>query len=372
LPGVGDAFAIEAAMKLLILGAGSIAREVALAMCCVPLDASECLEVKIAGRDRYRAEWIAMLGNSRSRTFSRNIRYAAADIAWERRESLASVIDGFDPGIVLHAASLQSRWTLKADGAWSRMISAGGYGLTVALQAVLHRRAWECIVLSGKTPIFVNACYPDLVNALGAAVGVRTYCGVGNIGMLAEYYALHLEVPNCRMRVLAGHVDVEESTKAPELRRFFPRVWIDGVELPEEGISGIPALTGDVTLNAFNAGTIANVLSALLGCRPLPLVHLPGAHGMIGGMPMSFDGKYLCPALPPGVSEEEALGWNRTRAEMDGASIERERVFFSPKARAALAPYSAELSKGFLVTDLIDAAAEFEQLRGKMESAAAR
>jgi len=351
--------------SILILGSGALAREVVLAVpgAAVRLGLSE-LAVVVGSRDASRAEWLSLLGRARSGAVLAPARFKSLAIDWSDEDRLADAIDESSPTVILHTASLQSAWSLTQPNAWSRLVSLGGYGVTAALQAALLPCLKRALVSASYHGPLVNACYPDVINAAGPALGLKITCGLGNIALLAEVFQAHLSPANGPMRLLAGHWDVATLTRPSTERRALPPVWLGDERLADEMIRAAPALSGDVTMNALSAGATALLLCALASGRDLSTFHVPGPNGLLGGYPVRLEGGEIVLDLPKGLTLEAASAWNEERAVMDGASVVNGRTLvFSPPAAERLARVAPSLREGFDFADVEAAARAFADLR---------
>jgi len=354
--------------RLLLLGCGSLAREISLA---VPLIASRYddeLTLMVAARDAGRARWLAQ--SVRARSFaagvSLTVRYYKLD--WESVDQMAAMITAAAPTVILNTASLQSSWSLAADNGWSRLVRQGGYGVTAALQAALLPQLGRALRSSGSLAVVLNACYPDVVNAGARRMGVLIRCGVGNIALVAELLRQHVAPSGARaIRVLAGHWDVGELSHSPGQRSDYPLVWLNGRRLDPERISGAPPLAADETLNAFGAGASAALLCSLATGRSWS-GHVPGPLGELGGYPIRLETGQLYYDLPQSETFEAARAWNTDRCERDGAVVEEgTRLRFSAKAAESLHRVAPELAAGFDFKDVESAARAFLELRDVLE-----
>lgn len=354
-------------VKLLVLGGGSLAREVLLALPGAAVIKGLELDVVVASRDRARAEWLCLLGAARAKAINAAVRYYSVGLSWESDEILAETIGQIHPNMILHTASLQSAWSMNGDDAWSRLCRLGGYGITTALQAALLPRLGRALRACGFDGPLINACYPDVVNAGAAAMGLRITCGLGNIALLAALFGRYLGWPPHALRLLAGHWDVNEMSKPCGERCRLPAVWLDETRVSDAYVQHCPPLFGDSSMNALSAGATAAMLCAFLTDDDLPTFHVPGPCNLIGGYPVRLSGGALAIDLPAGVALEEAIVWNRARALLDGATVEAgERLVFEPLAAERLATVAPELSDGFKFQDVEWVAAAFLDLRSRL------
>jgi hypothetical protein len=354
---------------LLVLGCGSLAREIALA---IPLIVSRYnhhdLTLAVAARDTGRARWLAQSVRARCSAAGISFPVRHYEVDWNSVDQMATMITAAAPTVILNTASLQSFWSLALDNGWSRLVRQGGYGVTAALQAALLPRLGRALHSSASPAAVVNACYPDVINAGGRRMGLTIFCGIGNIALVAELLRQHLAPCGARaVRVLAGHWDVSELSMQPEQRSDFPLVWDNGGTVDPERIATAPALATDATLNAFGAGVSAALLCSLATGRSWN-GHVPGPLGELGGYPIRLEAGQLHYDLPQSMPFAAARAWNTERCERDGAVVEDgTRLRFSAQAAAAIRVVAPDLAAGFDFKDVASAARAFLELRDVLE-----
>jgi hypothetical protein len=350
--------------RLLVLGCGSLAREIALAIPLIVSRHDDDFTLMVAARDGARARWIAQSVQARSFAAGVPVTTLYFELDWSSTDQLAAMIAAAAPTAILNTASLQSLWSLTTADAWSRLIREGGYGVTAALQAALLPRLGRALSSSASKAAVVNACYPDVVNAGALRMGLGIRCGIGNIALVAELLRQHLAASGDReIRLLAGHWDVSEFCRPPEQRSDFPLVWRNERVVEPECIAGAPSLAADATLNAYGAGASASLLCSLALGRNWR-GHVPGPLGELGGYPVSLDEGQLHYDLPQDITLDEARSWNWRRCERDGAVVEEGRhLRFCGKAAESIRAVARDLAGGFDFKDVEGAASAFLELR---------
>jgi hypothetical protein len=350
--------------RILILGCGALAREIALAMPLITSRHGDRLTLMVAARNARQARWIAQL--VRARSFSAGVALTVLDyeLEWNSVDRMAAMIAAAAPTVILNTASLQSPWSLAAADGWSRLVRDSGYGVTVALQAALLPQLGRALRSAASEAVVVNACYPDVVNAGGRRMGLNIRCGIGNIALVAELLRQHLTIaPDCELRLLAGHWDVSELCRPPEDRVDYPLVWENERPVEPERISGAPMLARDATLNAFGAGTSAGLLYALATHGDWS-GHVPSPWGEPGGYPVRLEAGQLHYDLPRNLTLDEARMWNTERCNRDGAVVEQGgRLRFSARAADSIRAVAPDLAGGFDFKDVESAARAFLELR---------
>jgi hypothetical protein len=355
--------------RLLVLGCGSLAREIALA---IPLVVSRYdhhdLTLSVAARDAGRARWLAQLVLARCSAAGISFPVRHYEVDWSSVDQMAAMITAAAPTVILNTASLQSFWSLAADNGWSRFVRQGGYGVTAALQAALLPQLGRALSTCASRATVVNACYPDVINAGARRMGLNILGGIGNIALVAELLRQHLGPCGARaIRILAGHWDVSEFFRPPEQRSDFPLVWDNGGTVDPERLANAPALAADATLNAFGAGVSAALLCSLATGRSWN-GHVPGPLGELGGYPIRLEAGELNYDLPQSMTFAAARAWNTERCERDGAVVEAGmRLRYSPQAAQAIRALAPDLAAGFDFKDVESAACAFLELRDVLE-----
>src|SRR3984885_502880 len=123
--------------RLLVLGCGSLAREISLAIPLIASRYDDDLTLMVAARDADRARWLAQLVRARSFAAGVCLTVRNYKLDWNSVDQMAAMITAAAPTVILNTASLQSFWSLTAGNGWSRLVRQGGYGVTVALQGAL-------------------------------------------------------------------------------------------------------------------------------------------------------------------------------------------------------------------------------------------
>lgn len=350
--------------KLLLFGAGSLAGEIARSLVAHPgRGTNPALRITIAARSPVRAASVADVAGAHAQALGRSVEFRSTRHDWDDVRRTTELIDAEAPDLVLLAASLQSAPMLAAESRWSRFVRACGYGVTTPLQLICARHVQQAIAASRRRPDWINACYPDLVNACLAIEGRPPLCGIGNVALIALHVRLQLRAPrDSVVQVVAGHAHVAQFQRARATNEPLPDVWIDGLRLAPERLADLAPLPDGAALNAFNAAETARLLWAMLSGQSIRS-HAPAPNGLPGGYPIASDGRNVQVDLPPGVTMEEAVARNRRALPVDGACIEGEFVRFAPAVGAALRDVAPRLAEGFAVRAATEAASEMLQLR---------
>ena len=202
---------------------------------------------------------------------------------------------------------------------------------------------------SGLTCPWVGAAYPDVVNAILAAIGPAPTVGCGNI---AE------AIPKIRFAVAAatGAPPKEVAVKlvAEHALEFRHYAEPGGASLPPyllqarwgardvtaEAAAGLTRpmpIPYDMDFNLLAASATVGLLAALAGGAPIE-THAPSPNGLLGGYPIQVSRGKVELDLPAEWSLEEALAVNRRSLPFDGiAEIESGGlVHFTDQTAAAL------------------------------------
>ncbi len=352
---------------VLIVGTGSLAKEALYGLSAV---AAPRLRVVIAGRDGGKARWLATTANARALLLGGGLTAEGLEIDWSSPDSPAELVTARPPKIALHAASLQSPWTLsETPSAWLDLVQEAGYGVTTPLQAALAIRLGRVLREHVPAAVFLNACYPDVVNPLLAAQGIPVTAGIGNVAIMAALVAAHLNVRDQgHLRMLAHHRHLAVWNKLDDRSDRRPRLWIDG--RPEDTAlapSRIPIVSGS-TLNAITGCTAIPMILAFLTGKEYR-GHAPGPLGLPGGYPIRISGGELALDLPDGLAVGEAAAWNRAFEPDEGIQFDGGEIRFSPSAARRLAAVDPAFPLAFQPDDLEDIAGRMLLLRDSLGGA---
>ena len=352
---------------VLVAGTGLFAEKIVFALA---MTAARPITVAVGGRNRERMDWLCLSGNSRAALFGRPVRVISLTVRWDSAATIAETLAICRPAVVAQTATVQSPRNLdRPSSPWRRLISrAGGFGATVALQALLLSRMARALEMAGVEAALLNACYPDAVNAMLAARGETVLCGLGNVAAAAAMIAAALgrTEPGAVM-VLAHHQSPSIWRRPPAERHgTAPRVWVDGREL-DRVFERLETLRSPRDSRQSIAGTSAAPLIAALLGHGDTVGHAAGPLGLPGGYPVAVRDRELTLDLPADLGREEAVAYNRGFAEHDPARLlDDGRVVYADEARRVLAEASPELARGFHMTDLDAAAAEMLALRDRL------
>jgi len=168
---------------IVIIGSGSLASGVVNALSQVSKDS---LTIVLIGRSVAKVRQMALIANARAATFGASATFLPIEIREFKAVAFARTFRALRPRVILHAASLQSPWEVsQGQNAWTKLIAAGGFGITLPLQLALAAEVSRGAADSEAA--LVNACYPDCVNVVLHRLGLRTTCGIGNAAIVEAF-----------------------------------------------------------------------------------------------------------------------------------------------------------------------------------------
>jgi hypothetical protein len=352
---------------LLVAGTGALARAVCGALALTP---GPPLRIAVAGRSQARVAEVVYLVSASAAAAGREVTATGHVAAGLTADALTQVVADCRPDGALAIASLQSPWEAQhAPSAWTGLLASGGFALTLPLQAIGVRALHTALRDAAPGAWLVNACYPDAVNPLLAALGASPLCGIGNVATIAESIRASLDPAqraaerDAPLRVLAHHWHLHEVPAGREALAYLG-------DRPLDGIAGRLAAQrafGRVELGRVAGAAAARLLTALLTGTELR-ASLPGPAGMPGGYPVLVRDSGLTLDLPPAVSAARATALNQDWADADGVRVHDGRATFAPAARQALEPWLPSRAAGFSAEELDEVGAELVALRDRLRT----
>lgn len=348
---------------VLIFGTGSLATSTCYALSAMK---GSPLRICIVGRSLKLAETIATISTARALCFKTSHQFYADQVIWEDA-SLKVLLSKYPTQLILVMASLQSAWefTDGADNEWVKLVNTIGYACTIPFQAYLVSKIAKIVHLNSLPSKIINACYPDVVNALLKASGFEILCGIGNVGIIHKN--LHMQMPPSfinNLKIVAHHFHLESRS---EDNPFM--IWPETDFLPfnYELPLNLCAIKGS-ELNQLT-GAIAAELVIDFFDKSLHLHHVPGPLGLHGGYPVQIGKMDLISALPT-AALEQAKQLNFHWSYLEGVVVlDNKFISFSPKIEAELGRFRYLYKSGFHVDDLEKVVESFigfrEILRGK-------
>jgi len=353
---------------LLLFGTGAFAGRIA---CDIGATAEAPVTVVIAGRNRDRLDWLVTAGRARAAVFGTPAHFTAAPLDLQEAGAAERVLAAHRPAVVVQAASVQASAVIAGRGdGWSRLVAEGGLSATAVFQALLSARVARAVQAASPGALFVNCCFPDVVNGILAALGLPVACGVGNIGILSGAFAGALEPGAAGRLHLLAHYQTIGAWRRPSQDRAgspVPRVWLDGVELADvrERFAAV-RLTPEPAIEISGAAGVP--LLVAMATSGAARTHVPGPFGLPGGYPVRWRDGALGLDLPPGLTREAAIAWNAGFEAANGLVVGADGVArYTGLLRDRLRAISPALAEGFAVRDLEAVHAEMAALRRRLQ-----
>lgn len=348
--------------SLLVVGCGSLSNAIVLAIAQLPFQ----IDVWVTSRNKKCIEELCMVANLRASEMG--CKFYPHQLNLANQAELDDLFNSQSFDIVLQTASQQSAWNLQRENDWSILVNSAGYGLTTSIQALITSRICIAARHSISSPLVLNACYPDLVNALLCKAGYSVSAGIGNIAFLYRFLRHTLKLKKLiDLHILGGHFNVIEFQKHPNHRHIFPRIWIDGEEQCGNWAERISQrLPSGPIINHMVAQETALLLSGLFSTNESYTGHLPGVAGTIGGglAYISFKNTFII--NPPSLDKCEAQCYSGSMQILDGATMSQNKIIYNERAESALREYSSELASGFMCQDFASYAKALLDLRERL------
>ncbi|GIH09055.1 hypothetical protein Rhe02_71220 [Rhizocola hellebori] len=304
---------------------------------------------------------------------------ARASAVVARVSGTSTVFDGFAlddaeevlvrvrPEVVVCCASEQSPYEKRTQPTrWTELIGRCGFGLTLPLQARIAARLARVLSRVSPETLLVNGCFPDAVNPLLHALGLRVLCGIGNVATLAACLQAALNLPGQReLAVLAHHAHLD-GPREPDQEA---RAWLAGSPMPTVTglLAGYRALPRQ-ELNDLAGHAAARLLADLLRGEAAH-TSVPGPLGLPGGYPVLVQDGQIRLNLPAGVSQAQAVEWNTRAGERDGISVRDGHVGYTPGAAEELARYLPDIAAGWPAEALDEVGDQLLSLRHQLRLA---
>ncbi len=351
---------------MLLFGTGAYAARIAFDLAAT---ARAPVSLTIAGRNAARLDWLRTGANARAAIFGTPARVTTLVTDLLQPGAAEAVLDRVRPSVVVQAASVQTSAVISAAGdGWSRLVAEGGLSATAVFQAVLSARVARAVRAGHPAAKLVNCCFPDVVNAMLAALGLPVTCGTGNVAILANAFAGSASEAGA-VQVLA-HYQQLATWRQPGARTGVPpRVWLAGVEVDQVFTRFQDVrLTPEPAIEISGAAGVPLLLAMAQGHDWTG--HVPGPAGLPGGYPVRWTNGTLSLDLPPGLSREAAVAWNARFEASDGLVVEGARARYTGRLRERLRTASPALADGFELAELEAAYAEMGALRTRLQGVA--
>ncbi|WP_172384669.1 potassium transporter TrkA [Streptomyces sp. MNP-20] len=334
---------------VVVLGTGAFAGALVRALA---QRASGPTRVHLVSRDRDRARNLAGLAQAHAVLADRPVRFRCHRLDVGGGADLRPLLARHQPHVLVVCTSdVSPAETRGPASAWTGLVRAAGFGVTLPLQAATALRAASASAEASPRTAVVNACLPDAVNPLLYAAGLPVRCGLGNVATLAGLLRRDLLLGDeSRLKVLAHHALLHSPpTPADEAR-----AWLDDepltttYELLERGRRHPRA-----DLNEIGAVAGAAVVDAFAHPRAPRAAHVPAPDGLPGGYPVLLTGHDIALRLPPGLSARQAVARNEQWSGLDGVTVDRRgEARFTPTALRALRGHWPDAPAVFAARDV--------------------
>lgn len=353
----------RAAARVVVVGSGSLARAVCFSMAT----SASPLAVHVVARSAAATRELCHLANTRAAVGGGRARFDCTPTDLGTVPELASVLASLAPAALIGCASHHSPWErVHSPSAWTELIDRAGFGATLPLQAAVPVTVSRALAQASPSSMHLNACYPDAVNPLLAALRLPVLCGVGNAGLIAATLQAELGLRDQReLRVLAHH----HHLNAPEDPADEARAWLRGRPLGRVGalLAGQRAASRSL-LNEVTGLTAARLIGDLLAGTETA-TSLPGPLGLAGGYPVRIVDRRVELNLPAGLGREEAVAWNQRMAWLDGVCVlPSGDVRFSSAVRRELGAHLPDVAAGYHVTENAECCRQLLELRRRLRS----
>jgi hypothetical protein len=353
---------MPAPRHLVVLGTGAFASALARAL-ARRADPPTCVHIVSRGPDR--ARHLCDLANAHATLAGTATRFSAHVLDPAQRADLRPLLARIRPTALVVCASEQSPAEgSTAPSAWTALVQAAGFGITLPLQAAPAMTAASACAEASPGTAVVNACFPDAVNPLLRAAGLPVLCGLGNVATLSALLRCQLLLPDeSPLKLLAHHAHLH----APPTSTEEACGWLDGRPL-----TALPRLLERIRsqpraqLNEIGAAAGADILGAITHGHPHH-GHVPGPHGRPGGYPVVISGSDLALRLPPGRTEAQAVAWNRERSALDGVTLgEDGKAAFTDRTLRILLRHWPEAPRSFGPQDVDGLRTQQVRLRARL------
>ncbi|KUF16710.1 hypothetical protein [Streptomyces silvensis] len=339
------------AHDIVVLGTGAFAGALVRALA---QRASGPTRVHLVSQDRGRAEHLAGLAQAHAVIAGRPVRFCTHRLDVRGGADLRPLLARHRPRVLAICTSdLSPAETRGPASAWTDLVRAAGFGVTLPLQAATAMRAASACAEASPGTAVVNACFPDAVNPLLHGAGLPVLCGLGNVATLAAVIRRDLLLADeSRLKVLAHHAHLHSPpTPADEVR-----AWLDDRPLtPTHEILERARRHPRADLNEIGANAGADVVDALTHPRDYYAGHVPAPNGLPGGYPVVLTGHSIALRLPPGTSERQAVARNEQWSGLDGITVDRRgKAQFTPAALDALRDRWPDAPATFAAQDVDD------------------
>ncbi len=355
-----------AAADIVICGTGSFAARILFDLAAT---APREVSVAIVGRNADRLAWLRTAANARAALFGSGARVVDYRLGELTLEAVGPLLAELSPSVVANTASVQGgRVATDRPDAWTRLVQEAGLASTALLQARISHDIASAVAQIVPGAAFVNCCYPDVVNPMLRGAGLPVACGIGNVAILAHAFAGLLGPGHGRLQLLAQHAALSAFRRPAEQRSGIAplRLWIDGVEIRDvfERFAAVK-LAPEPVIDVSGASGVPLFLALAAGREWSG--HVTGPNGLTGGYPVRLVGRQISLSLPAGVTEDEAIAWNRSFEAANGIVVGPDGVVrYVGRVEAALRAISPDLAAGFSMSSFDAAYSAMAALRVRL------
>lgn len=351
---------------VVLFGTGSLARSIVYNL-ATTMVSSTPLNVLIVGRSPVEVNEVALVARGRAGTAGTGHAFEPFATSWADPSVAGQILHQHRPVVTIVAASEQSPWELARDAdPWAQFVKRGGFGVTLPLNASLVSQVFRVANGIEPRPFFVNACYPDAVNGLLAALGPSDrLVGVGNAAIIESLHRGAFPQTKA-VRVVAHHRHLGELSIGDD--RDPPVVYADGKRASLTAVADALRGIRGMELNWVTGAWVSRLIAALVANYTFS-GSVPGPLGEMGGYPVAVAHGAITIDLPSEVSIAEARNINARAALREGVVVRDGAAHFSAGARDALMEHGYPFADGFAGSSLPDAVIELRALRERLRRA---
>lgn len=351
---------------VVLFGTGSLARSIVYNLATTTVS-STTLSLLIVGRSPVEVNEVAFVARGRAGAAGTGHAFEPFTASWADPSVAGEILHQHRPVVTIVAASEQSPWELARDAdPWAQLVKRGGFGVALPLNASLVSQVFRVANGIEPRPFFINACYPDGVNSLLAALGPSDrLLGVGNAAIIESLHRGAFPQTKA-VHVVAHHRHLGELSNGDD--RDPPVVYADGKRASVTAVAGALRGIRGMELNWVTGASVSRLIGALVTDR-LFSGSIPGPLGEIGGYPVTVARGAITIDLPSGVSIAEARDINVRAALREGVVVRDGSAHFSAGARDVLMEYGYPFADGFAASSLPDAVVELRALRERLRRA---
>lgn len=275
--------------------------------------------------------------------------------------SSVALLRSINADVIFAAPSLRPWWRTD-DPATGVLPFAALMSLHLAPMSVLRERMAE----ANLAGLWIGASFPDVINACLTRSGFGPDCGIGNVLepipkiQAGVGGAMDVDPGRVEVRLVAQHafeyyVMREEPSKA--LPPYLLEVTVNGRDVTDLGHQILREPFPFSYDTHFNRVTASACIAALRAfAEPGPSrTHLPGIRGLVGGYPVTVDGKKIVLDLAESWSREYAIATNEASLSWDGiAAVDDDgTVHFTDETARALHRLTGRLIEGVTPTGAV-------------------